>query len=109
MYLDEIVVKGEGKPGTREEKVAQWITTHYTQHRERAAQLSSPLGRKEREAIVLAQERQEKLLIDDVTARKKAEARNVNVLAPCGSYKRQKRNALYPKFLAMVGEREEEQ
>ncbi len=77
MYLDEIVVKGEGKPGTREEKVAQWITTHHIQHRERAAQLSPQLGRKEREAIVLAQEHQEKLLIDDVTARKKAEASNV--------------------------------
>ncbi len=128
--FEEIVVKGEGKLGAREVKVAEWITTRHIQHRERAAQHSPQLERGEREAIVLAQERQENLLIDDATARKTAEARGVQCVGTLWILQKAKEegsiarvtpvldafrsaglrlgNALYSKFLAMVGEREEE-
>lgn len=128
--FEEIVIKGKGKPGAREVKAAQWITTRNIQHRGRISQFSAQLGRGESEAIVLAQERQEKLLIDDATARKKAESRGVRCIGTLwilhkakeeGSIDRvtpvleEFRSAglrlgddLYSKFLKMVDEREEE-
>mgnify|MGYP001603151922 CR=1 FL=1 len=72
---EEIVVKGENKPGAEEISREEWIKKEKIKDRSKVEQLPSNLGVGEREAIVLSQELKAALLIDERLARKEAEKR----------------------------------
>lgn len=70
---DEVVVHGEGEPGSREVKEAEWIRTVQIQDRLAVHLLRETLDAGESEAIVLAQELNARyVLLDDGLARRKA-------------------------------------
>jgi predicted nucleic acid-binding protein len=81
----EIVVQGEGQPGSRETHEATWISA--TEARERLAVLllRDELGAGESEAIVLAQElNAHYLLLDDAAARRKAQRLGIRIIGTLG-------------------------
>jgi len=70
---DEVVVQGQGEPGSQEVKEANWIGTAHAQDRLAVELLRETLDAGESEAIVLAQELEARyLLLDDGLARRKA-------------------------------------
>ena len=70
---NEVVVYGEGEPGSREVGEAEWIGTLEVKDRLAIEFLLETLGAGESEAIVLAQElKAEYVLLDDALARRKA-------------------------------------
>jgi len=70
---DEVVVHGEGEPGSQEVDGAAWITTAQVKDRLAVDLLRETLDAGESEAIVLAQELNARyVLLDDGLARRKA-------------------------------------
>lgn len=70
---DEVVVHGEGEPGSQEVRDAEWIRAAQVQDRLAVDLLRETLDMGESEAIVLAQELNARyVLLDDGLARRKA-------------------------------------
>ena len=69
---DDIVIRGAGKPGTQEVQTSTWLRRERIQDRSLIEQLPSKLHVGEREAIVLAKERDAALLVDEREARRVA-------------------------------------
>ena len=70
---DEVVLRGEGEPGSREVDEAKWIETRQVEDRLAVNLLREALDAGESEAIVLAQELNAGfVLIDEALARRKA-------------------------------------
>jgi len=70
---DEVVVQGEGEPGSQEVKEAEWIRAAQVQDQLAVHLLRETLDMGESEAIVLAQELNARyVLLDDGLARRKA-------------------------------------
>jgi len=76
---NEIVVKGEGKPGASEVRKSSWIEVRKIHDRRKLASLSEKLGEGEREAMILVQEVEGVLLIDDPQARTEAKGRGIRL------------------------------
>lgn len=78
---DEVVVRGEGKPGARDVAEAAWIHVKQVKHIDAVQKFSSFLHVGESEAIVLAEEMGADLIIlDDNRARKAARVRGFRVV-----------------------------
>ena len=70
---DEVVVYGEGEPGSREVAEAEWIGTLQVEDRLAVDLLRETLDAGESEAIILAQElNAEYVLLDEALARRRA-------------------------------------
>ena len=78
---EEVVVRGEGKPGATEISEAAWIETREVTDRSVVARLRTVLDAGESEAIALAQEVDADLLIlDDEEARDTALSEGLSVV-----------------------------
>jgi len=100
---DEVVARGENRPGTELVAQAEWITTESVDDKERVAALRSTchLGVGEAEAIALAEQlRADWLLLDDLAARKAAEHRAIKFIGTLGIL-------LLAKDLGLVTRREQ--
>lgn len=81
----EIVVHGQGRPGSAAVHEATWIVRHHVIDQATVDQLSARLGRGEAEAIVLAQElNADALILDDSTARKTATSMGRRIIGLLG-------------------------
>ena len=69
---EELVTKGEGRPGAAEVRRSTWIQHREVRSRENIEEFSTSLHRGEREAIVLAHEIGIPLLIDERRGRRTA-------------------------------------
>jgi uncharacterized protein len=69
---DDIVVRGAGKPGAQEVQTSIWIRHERIQDPSLIEQLPSKLHLGERQAIVLAKDRDAALLVDEREARRVA-------------------------------------
>ena len=65
---DDLVVKGQGKPGADEVAESTWIRQKSIRERDAVLHFPPVLGAGEREAIVLAEEQHATLLTDDQRA-----------------------------------------
>lgn len=106
VVYDEVVTKGQGKPGSREVMEAEWIETRVVENRQRVLRLQQHLGKGESEAIALAIEINADLLIlDDLQARKRAARAGLPVVGTLGLLKYLKESghifALKPIFEAL--------
>jgi len=71
---EEVVVKGQGEPGSKKVAEAEWIRSIPIKHRLAVDLLQESLDRGESEAIVLGQELGARyVLLDDELARRKAD------------------------------------
>ena len=127
--IEEILGRGQGKPGAEEVQQGSWIKQTKVQDRSPLEQMSGKLNLGEREAIALAKEIGGYLLVDEVEARKEAlrlgiyfigslriikEAKDRGIIGKAkpvldemiasGTYIH---DALYRSFLSEVGEDEE--
>ena len=78
---NEIVVKGEGKPGAEEIKNAKWVSLQKPKNRLEVEELKERLGPGESEAIVLAQELKAILLADEWSTIKEARGRGIEIIS----------------------------
>ncbi len=78
---DEIVVKGQGKPGAEEVKKASWITVQAPKNGIEVRELEKQFDRGECEAIVLAQELKAILLADERVVIEEARERNIEIVS----------------------------
>jgi len=76
---DELVTAGRGRPGSEAISQSIWIQSVPIGDHSAIPHFPSMLEQGEREAIVLAQERQATLLLDDHRARQEAENRGINL------------------------------
>jgi len=77
---DELVTAGRGRPGADAISQSEWIQRESIGDLNATQHFPNILEQGEREAIVLAQERQATLLVDDHRARQEAENRGVEVV-----------------------------
>ena len=70
---EDIVVRGAGKPGSHEVQQSSWIRRLSVRDRTLVDRLPQKLHLGEREAIALAKERGEPLLVDEREARREAQ------------------------------------
>lgn len=124
---EEIVVRGEGREGSREVRAADWVTVQVPQDDLAVRALAAELGTGEASAIVLAQELGASLLlIDEIRGRRIAQQLGLQVRGTLGILARAKREgrlsslrealdllrargtwidqALYEEILRLVGE-----
>ena len=89
---EEVVVRGEGRDGSREVKEATWIDVQVPQDELAVRALAAELGRGEASAIILAQELDAPLLIiDEVRGRRIALQLGLKVHGTLGVLTRAKR------------------
>lgn len=82
---DEVVERGEGRPGEEELGQAEFIEIHAPQNGQAVQMFEVFLDRGEAESLVLAQETQAALFFaDDLRARKAAEAAGITVMGVAG-------------------------
>lgn len=70
---NEVVVAGRNRPGAEKVESADWIKVKEVKNRVAVESLAINLGKGESEAIILAREIDDLLIIDDGQARKTAE------------------------------------
>lgn len=96
---DEVVVRGQGREGSAEVQNASWIDTDEPQDDLAVQALAAELGKGEASAIILAQERQAKLLlIDEIRGRRVAQQLGLKVLGTLGILARAKREGRIPNL-----------
>lgn len=78
---NEIMVKGEGKPGAEEIKKAKWVSLQKPKNRLEVEELKERLGPGESEAIILAQELKAILLADEWNTIKEARVRGIEIIS----------------------------
>ncbi len=77
---EEVVIQGQGEPGSREVADAEWIRTVRVEDRLAVSLLQESLDKGESEAIVLGQELSARyVLLDDELARRKADLIGLSV------------------------------
>jgi predicted nucleic acid-binding protein len=77
---EDIVMHGAGRPGASEVEVASWIVRESLKNRALVDQLPTRLHLGEREAIALAKERGDALLVDEREARREARRHGITLL-----------------------------
>jgi predicted nucleic acid-binding protein len=102
--FDEIVTRGQGRPGSSEVADADWIQRRTLSDQEAIAQFPIPLHAGEREAILLAVELHAPLLIDEHRGRDIARARGLNVIGSLRILGEAKTRGLIPAVRPLVGE-----
>lgn len=70
--VEELAVRGRGRPGAEEIKRGTWVKLESVQDRSVVEQFSGKLGLGEREALALAKQTSAALLVDEREARKEA-------------------------------------
>lgn len=89
---DEVVIRGEGRDGSREVKQATWIDVRVPEDKLAVRALEAELGNGEASAIILAQELDAALLIiDEIRGRRIAAHLGLNVRGTLGLLSRAKR------------------
>lgn len=102
---DEVVVHGEGEPGSGEVDKAVWIKTHQAQDRLAVHLLHETLDAGESEAIVLAQELNARyVLLDDGLARRKARLIRLRMTGTLGILLMAKETGLIPAVRPVLDE-----
>ena len=82
---EEVVIQGQGEPGSKEVAEAEWIHTVPVQDRLAVNLLQESLDTGESEAIVLGQELNARyILLDDALARRKADLIGLSVVGTLG-------------------------
>jgi len=94
---EEIVVKGEEKPGSEEVRQAEWIKRKEIEDKSKLELLALELGQGEKEAIVLAEELKAILIIDDRKARLEAERKGIQTIGSLWVVKEAKDKGLINK------------
>jgi len=94
---EEIVVEGEGKPGSEEVRQAEWIKRKEIEDKSKLELLALELGQGEKEAIVLAEELKAILIIDDRKARLEAERKGIQTIGSLWVVKEAKDKGLINK------------
>lgn len=89
---DEVVVRGQGRDGSREVKEAAWIEVRVPQDELAVHALAAELGKGEASAIILARELQATLLlIDEIRGRRVAQQLGLKVRGTLGILARARR------------------
>lgn len=102
---DEVVGRGQGRPGGREVAGARWISRKTIQNQAAADRLMGSIGRGEAEAIVLAEELgADALILDDGTARRIAEQQGRPVLGLLGLLVHGKRRGIVRSLAPLLDE-----
>ena len=102
---DEVVVHGEGEPGSQEIDEATWITTVQVKDRLAVNLLQETLDAGESEAIVLAQELNARyVLLDDGLARRKARLIGLRMTGTLGILLMAKEAGLIPAIRLVLDE-----
>lgn len=70
--VEELAVRGRGRPGAGEIELGTWIKRENVQDRSVVEQFSGKLGLGEREALALAKQTSAAFLVDEREARKEA-------------------------------------
>jgi predicted nucleic acid-binding protein len=94
---DEVVVHGEGEPGSREVAGADWIKIHHVKDRLAVELLRETLDAGESETIVLAQEVNARYaILDDGLARRRARVIKLRLVGTLGVLLMAKEAGLIP-------------
>ena len=94
---EEVVIQGQGEPGSKEVAEAEWIHTVPVQDRLAVNLLQESLDMGESEAIVLGQELNARyILLDDALARRKADLIGLSVVGTLGVLLMARRAGLVP-------------
>ena len=102
---DEVVVRGEGEPGSREVGEADWIKIHHVKDQLAVELLRETLDAGESEAIVLAQELNAKYaILDDGLARRKARLIKLRLVGTLGVLLMAKEVGLIPAVKPILDE-----
>ena len=102
---DEVVIKGEGRPGSKEIAQVTWISREQVDDQLAVARLRADVGRGEAEAIVLAGELgADFVILDDAKARQVAEAEGRRVLGLLGLLIRAKGRGLIETLKPILDE-----
>ena len=102
---DEVVVYGEGEPGAKETKEAEWIETLQVEDRLAVNLLREEMDAGESEAIVLAQELDAAyVLIDEAVARRKARLIGLRMTGTLGILLMAKEVGLIPAVRPVLDE-----
>jgi predicted nucleic acid-binding protein len=100
---DEIVVEGEGQPGSVEVKNADWVKTSVVKNRQLVRALRQELDSGEAEAIVLAVETGDSLLLmDEKLGRDVARHMGVHFVGLIGVLVSAKRRGLLPAIKPLL-------
>ncbi|NYB28194.1 MAG: DUF3368 domain-containing protein [Methanobacteriaceae archaeon] len=81
---NEVVVAGRNRPGAEKVESADWIKVKEVKNRVAVESLAINLGKGESEAIILAREIDDLLIIDDGQARKTAELMDLKITGTIG-------------------------
>ena len=101
--FDEIVLKGEGLPGSFEIKNAHWVSVATCQNESLLSKLLNELDQGEAEAIVLALElKADRILIDEVNGREVATRLHLQTLGLLGILLEAKSNYLIPSVKPLM-------
>ena len=99
----ELVIRGEGKPGTREIKEAKWIKVAKVKNRDLAKTFSKDLDAGEAAAIALAIEKKSDLiLLDETDARNVAEFYDLRKTGVIGILLRAKKEGLIREIIPIL-------
>jgi predicted nucleic acid-binding protein len=101
---EDIVVRGVGKPGAREVQQSTWIRHGSVRDRTLVDKLPSKLHLGEREAMALAKEQGEVLLIDEREARREALRQGMTVVGSLQVLKEAKDRAIIPEVKPILDE-----
>ncbi len=105
---DEVVIKGQGEPGSKEVAEAGWIHTVSVQDRLAVNLLQESLDAGESEAIVLGQELSARyVLLDDALARRKADLIGLPVAGTLAVLLMAKGAGLIPSIRSVLAELKE--
>ena len=102
---DEVVVHGEGEPGSREVGESDWIKIHHVKGHLAVELLRETLDAGESEAIVLAQELNARhVILDDGLARRKARLIKLRLVGTLGVLLMAKEVGLIPAITPILDE-----
>jgi predicted nucleic acid-binding protein len=101
---EDIVVRGAGKPGSQETQQASWIRRLSVRDRVAVDQLPPKLHLGEREAMTLANERGEPLLVDEREARREARRQGITVVGSLQVLKEAKVRGMIPQAKPVLDE-----
>jgi predicted nucleic acid-binding protein len=101
---DELVIRGRGRPGAEAIARSAWIQHQSIGIPGATENFPDILEQGEREAIVLAQERQATLLVDDQRARQEAAKRGIEVVGVLWVLGEAKRRGFVPAVRPIIDE-----
>ena len=102
--VDDIVVRGKGRPGAEEVRQEAWIKREQVRDRSLVEQLSGKLDLGEREALALAKETGAALLIDEREARKEAVRLGIDHFGSLRIIKEAKDRGIIPEAKSVLDE-----